>query len=345
MDGMHPQADFIQEGATDLVLYRDNRKLFRGRLGSTQDTLGSPNSGGGGGTDPDVHTVQFSAVDYRAMLGYRIVPDPGWPFTNLDQCFLAYWMIYASQTRGGPEGGPADWGIRLGRYATSVQRTLTESAGTYIGQAINDISNMDGGFDWEIDANLLFNTWAIPSGNIDQAGRGHNIGQVLTYGDNVMSALRSRDVTSYANALRFAGAGALVSNFDIVSAGYATVWPPEGRWEVQDSNTNLTDQASCDNAAKGDLQTRMQRAPSYALTLTHGWWNPDVIWLGDIVAVNIQHGRLNESYSGRVSQIDVYVGDEADEETVVVSVGKRMGSLLRTVPGNSKKMEQIAKRV
>jgi hypothetical protein len=69
------------------------------------------------------------------------------------------------------------------------------------------------------------------------------------------------------------------------------------------------------------------------------------MWLGDIVQVNVNHGRLNESFDGRISEVDVYIGDEANEETIAATVGRRMGTLLRTLPAGQKKMEQIAKHV
>jgi hypothetical protein len=167
----------------------------------------------------------------------------------------------------------------------------------------------------------------------------------LTYGDNVMAALRAIDTTQYANAVRYAGAGSLVSNVDVVSAGISPTWPTEGQWQAVDSNTNITDQLSLNAAALGDLTFRSELTPSYSLTLTHGWWNPNLLWLGDNITVNINHGRLSESLVTRVAEIDLYLGDNANEETIVVVTGRRQGSVLRTVPRTEKTIQQIAKRV
>jgi hypothetical protein len=117
------------------------------------------------------------------------------------------------------------------------------------------------------------------------------------------------------------------------------------RWEAIDSNTNLMDQASNDAAALGDLVLRAAAIPAYTLTLTPGWWNPGILWLGDLVNVIVVHGRLNENFIGRVSEVDVYLGDDAGEETVVVTVGPLLGSLLTRVRATERKMMQIAKRV
>jgi hypothetical protein len=348
MDGMDPQADMIDEGFSDLQLYRDTQLMFRGRFGSSQDTLGSPNAGGGGGTDPDSHTVGFSAIDYRGMLGYRLAPDSPWgPWNNWDQGQYAWSLIELTQGLwpGLPMPG-GDWGITQGIWTPSTVRTMPViSPGTLIEQAINDVSNMNAGFDWEIDANLKFNIWPVPSeGIFSQLGRGQDVNVQLTYGDNVMSALRSLDTTQYANIIRYAGAGTLVSNQDVVSLGLVTQFGPEGRWMSEQSNTNIADQPSLDAIAIGQLIFMFSMTPSYSLTLTHGWWDPSQIWLGDIVTVNIEHGRLSESFDARVSEIDLYVGDAADEETIVITVGRRMGTLLRRLPTTEKKLEQIAKR-
>jgi hypothetical protein len=349
MDAMDPQAAMVDEGFTDLKIYRDTVLRFRGRIGPSQDTLGSPGGGGGGG-DPDVHTVQFSAIDYRGMLGYRFVPDtPVWgPWPSWDQAQVAWNLIQLTQGTdpNWPRPG-GNWGITLGIWTPSIDRTIPSfSAGTIIEGAINQLAEVDQGFEWEIDPNLNFNTWPIPAGGIlNQLGRGQSVGVQLTYGDNVMAAQRTLDLTQYANVIRYAGAGTLFSNIDIISAGIAGAFGVEGRWESEQSNTNITDQPSLDASALGRLIFMYSMTPAYTLSLTHGWWDPTQIWLGDIVQINMDHGRLSESFDGRVSEIDIYIGDAANEETVVVSVGRRVGTMLRRLPNESKKMEQIAKRV
>jgi hypothetical protein len=342
MDAMDPQAAMMNEGFTDLMLYRDTRLMYRGRIGSSQDTLGSPNTGGGSG-DPDTHTVQFSAIDYRGMLGFRLIPDsPAWgPWNNEDQGQIAWNLIQRTQAQPG-----GDWGITHGLWTPSVQRTLPiGDPGSLVEGAINQIAEVDAGFEWEVDPTLKFNIWPIPSQGIyNQLGRGQNIGMQLTYGDNVMAALRSLDTTQYANVVRYAGAGSLVSNQNIVSMGLAPQFGTEGRWETEQSDTNVTTQPMLDIAARVRLVFAYSMTPSYSMTLTHGWWDPTQIWLGDIVTLNMQHGRLGETFSARVSEIDLYQGDNASEETIVITVGRRMGSLLRRLPTQEKKLEQIAKR-
>jgi hypothetical protein len=347
MNAMDDQADAIVELQTDCILYRDTQLLYRGRFGSSSDTLGSPGGQAAGG-EPDAHTVQFSAIDYRGMLAFRIIPDPDTIYTGMAQEDIAWTMINTSETRL-----PGAFGVTRGTGLPSVQRTYTATAGSLVGDNINAVSQLDAGFDWAIDPTLKFNTWPIPSqGVYNQLGRGNAQGMTLVYGDNVMAAQRTRDATKYANLIRYTGgtpSGAntpLVSTVNIASNPmYEANFNLRSRWEAIDSNTNLMDQASNDAAALGDLVLRAAAIPAYTLTLTPGWWNPGILWLGDLVNVIVVHGRLNENFIGRVSEVDVYLGDDAGEETVVVTVGPLLGSLLTRVRTTERKMMQIAKRV
>jgi hypothetical protein len=346
MNAMDDQAGMIDELDTDCIAYRNAELLYRGRFGATNDTLGSPGGLAAGG-EPDAHTVQFSAVDYRGMLAYRIQTDPDVVYTSLDQSTIAWNMISTSETRL-----PGAFGITRGVTPTSVARTYTSTAGSIIGGNVEALATLDAGFDWNIDANLRFNTWPIPSlGIYNQLGRGNATGMTLVYGDNVMAAQRTLDATKYANLIRYTGGQptsgtTLVSYVDIATNHlYENSFTIRGRWEAIDSNTNLMTQATNDAAALGDLVIRAAAIPSYTLTLTMGWWNPDILWLGDIVNVIINHGRLDENFTGRVSEIDVYLGDDAGEENVIVTVGPRMGSLLRRISTEEKKHLQIAKKL
>jgi hypothetical protein len=351
MNAMDDQASMVDELDTDCLLYRDKELLYRGRFGATTDTLGSPGGLAAGG-EPGQHTVLFSAVDYRGMLAYRIVPDPDVVYTNVDQSTIAWDMISASETRL-----PGAFGITQGATPASVQRTFTATAGSIVGANVDAISQLDAGFDWNIDSQLRFNTWPVPSkGAYNELGRGNAQGITLVYGDNVMAAQRTLDATKYANLIRYTGGTptdtsgntlpALVSNVNIVTnALYEESFTIRGRWEAIDSDTNIMDQSTNDAAALGDLVIRAAGIPAYTLTLTMGWWDPDILWLGDLVNVIINHGRIDENFIGRVSEIDIYLGDDADEESVIVTVGPRMGSLLRRISTEERKHLQIAKKV
>jgi hypothetical protein len=351
MDAMDPQAEMVIESETDLMLWRDEKLMYRGRFGATTDTLGSPMGSAAGG-EPDQHTVQFSAADYRGMLGYRFVADPSptnlgnTVYTNMDQGQIAWSMINTAESRAA-----GAFGITQGLVPASVARTYTATAGSLVGQDITDIGNMDQGFDWEIDPYLKFNMWPIPSlGRLTKNGRGSSQGMTLVYGDNVMACQRSFDATQYANYLRYTGgtpsgaANPLTAYSDIVSADlYEATFALRGRWEGIDSNTNLMEQASVTAAALDDLVVKAAAVPAYQLSLTPGWWDPSQLWLGDIVRVIIDHGRLTDDLTGRVTEIDIFIDDDAGGETAIVTVGPRIGSILRRMISDRNKLNQMAK--
>jgi hypothetical protein len=327
MNGRDPQALFPVETLTDIVAFRDNVRLYRGRLGSSQDSL-----------DEDTHTVQFSAIDYRGMLGRRLVPANGLTYTSTDQATIAWNLINAAQS-----GAGGNWNLTRGIWRPSVSRTYAVAGGALMDASVNNLSNLDQGFDWEIDANLEFNMWPLPSMNIYMGlGRGSNKGGVLTYGDNVQHAARTTYSTNYANVVRYSGSNTVgATTVDIVSeAMYGGDFGTAGRWETQEGNTDLVSLANLNAMALAELTRTGILLPSYQLTLTDGWWDPTQIWLGDIVQVNVVSGRLDDHYSARVIQIDIYINDLANKETVVVTVGTTTGNLLGRIVKNEKILYQ-----
>jgi hypothetical protein len=323
MNGRDPQALWVLETSTDIVAIRNGHMMYRGRLGSSSDSM-----------DENTHSVSFSAIDYRGMLSRRMVPGGGLTYTNVDQATIAWNLVTAAQS-----GAGGNWNITRGVWTPSVNRTLTAAGGAYIDATINDLSNLDNGFDWEINAHLALNVWPVPTKNIYTGlGRGQSIGMNLTYGDNVQHAARTTYTTNFANVVRYSGSntvGAVTK--DIVSeAIYSASFGTQGRWETQEGNTDITSSANLDAMALAELTRTGILLPAYQLTLTKGWWDPTQLFLGDIVQVNVKSGRLNDHYQARVSQIDVYINDTSNTETVVVTVGTQVGNLLNRIVQNEK---------
>lgn len=323
MDGRDPNALLPVETTTDIVALRNNHKIYRGRLGSSQDSL-----------DENTHSVQFSGIDYRGMLGRRLIPEGGLSYATTDQATIAQGLITAAQANPG-----GAWGITNGISTPSVARSISFAAGAYIDASMNDLSNLDNGFDWEIDANLKFNMWPVPPKNIYTGlGRGASQSGVLTYGDNVQHAARTINSTDFANVVRYSGSNTTgATTTDIVAAAiYSGAFGVAGRWETQEANTDLTSLASLQAMALAELTRTAILLPSYQLTLTQGWWSPTTMWLGDLVQVNVVSGRLNDHFQARINQIDVYVDDTSSKETVVVTVGTTTGNLLARIVANEK---------
>jgi hypothetical protein len=330
INGRDPQAELLQETTSDLIVYREPKKIFRGRMGTTSDTI-----------DQDSHDVQWSAQDYRGMLSRRIVPEGGLTYTNVDQSTIAWNLINASQAQTG-----GNWGITRGMWTPSVNRTAAYVAGTYLDQAITDLSNLDAGFDYEIDANLMFKTWPVPSTALYTGlGRGQNIGMVLTYGDNVRHVYRTIDTTQFSNVIRLSGSsttGSVLTSVDVVGL-YTGNFGQAGRWETQLANSDITDVTRLTAAALAALTEQALLIPSFQLTLTNGWWDPDQLWLGDIVRVVLHSGRLVDDWTARVIQISVTLGDDSNEENVVITVGTLIGNLLKRIQAQETSINKVTR--
>jgi microcystin-dependent protein len=286
--GTHPDARLVSELATDLLVYRNGRKLFRGRVGTSADTLSA-----------DTHTVQFSAVDYRGMLDRRILwSDSRLSFRGVDQGQIAWAMIADTQSRPG-----GNFGIVQGAgTVTGVVRDRDYAPGKKIGEAIGELGDVIGGFDWEIDANLAFNVF--------YPARGQSTGIPLVYGQQIAGATRQVTSTGFNTALRYQGDPAATTAVEITDAAFG----PAGRWEAAVGNPDLKLQSSVQSTAQGDLAVSDQLVPNYQATLLEGWWDPGSLWLGDTVNLYIQSGRLNVTGDAfRVVGINIGYSDDGGE--------------------------------
>lgn len=304
LNGTHPQALLITETETDLIVFSADAAgpplaRFRGRFGSSSDSI-----------SPASFITQFNAVDYRGFLDRRILwPGSTETFTAEDQADIAWQLIADSQAQTGGE-----LGITRGDFPeTGVLRTINFAEGAVLSQLIGpQLADLSNGFDWEIDAQLRFNVF-YPQ-------RGSSGGQVLDYGGRVNGVTRTLDTSSFANAVRYSGADADASGAPLPAALEVGAIGPAGRWEKQTGDTSILDAPTLAAAAEAELARDIEVDASYELTLTPGWWTPDILWLGDTVQVVIKKGRLDVSALQRVSQIAVTIGDDGGE-TVVVTVG------------------------
>jgi microcystin-dependent protein len=299
--GTHPDATLVSELASDLLVYRNGVKLFRGRVGTSSDTLSA-----------DTHTVAFSAIDYRGMLDRRILwSDSPLSFRGVDQGQIAWAMIADTQRRTG-----GDLGITQGLgTATGVVRDRDYTPGKKIGEAVTELGDVIGGFDWEIDANLAFNVF--------YPHRGRSTGIPLVYGSQIASATRQVTSTNYNNALRYQGDPAATTAVEIAD----TIFGPTGRWEAAIGNPDLKLQTSVQSTAQGDLGASDTLIPNYQAALLEGWWDPTALWLGDIANLYIASGRLNVT-GDAVQVVGFHIAySDNGGEAVTVDLGVPAASL------------------
>lgn len=281
--GNDPVAADIEELLTDLLVYRDRRLVFRGRIGPTADTL-----------DGTTHTVQVNAVDYRGLLERRIV----WAsvsYASLDQADIAWDLIDTSQALDG-----GDVGIYRGSGdTTGVVRDRNYEAGKRIGEALQQLGQVSNGFEWEIDASLGFNVFYPTRGSVRDF--------VVEYGATVQALTRNVDPGRYANAVRYAGDD---TTTPVTAEADDIATRPEGRFDVALGDTEISVQQTVADHAETQLNARGSIVPSYTFQLRPGVWDgPDELWVGDTTRVVIQSGRLNVNTLDRIEELTVNVGD------------------------------------
>lgn len=294
IDGRHEQAVMLDERRTDLIVYRDRDKLFRGRTGASQDQAG-----------PARHTAApVTAVDYRGVLNSRLLYT-ALTFTGQDQSAIAWALIGDTQAR---PGGNLNITRGLGQ-TTGVLRDRTYAAGKSVGEALSQLAEVANGYDWDITPDLAF--------DVHYPQRGTDRGVVLDYGGTVSSF--SRTPGQYANAVRVSGDELLAPVVREV-ADIAT--RPEGRIEAQFGYPDVTQAATLAQKADYLLATLSAAEPSYTVTLKPGGWDgPGSLWLGDPVLLVIRSGRLDEVSTRRVVEVDIDIDDNG-AETVHVSLGE-----------------------
>jgi hypothetical protein len=298
LDGRHEQAAGITELVTDIWAYRDRELLHRGRVGATTDQV-----------TEDAHLTTFNAPDYRALLDRRWIDDADkLSYVAEDQASIAWQIIQATQARPG-----GDLQITRGDgQTTGYLRDRLLTPGKYIGETLSQLGDVDSGFEWEVDAQLRFNTFT------PQRGRGAVA--VLDYGGAVASFTRAVTPADFANVVRATADADPRAPEVRTAADIAT--RPEGRWETDRGFPDILEQSTL--AAKADflLADAATLRPSYTLTLAPGRYpGPDKLWLGDTCIVSVRSGRLDEHDAQRVMEI-VFEPTEDGDEVVRITVGR-----------------------
>lgn len=330
LDGRHPQASALEELTTDVhVLWTPDegptQVLARGRVGDTSDDLSETE-----------HSVGFTVLDYRAVLGRRRLYNSSTKsWTGTDQAEIAWQLIQQTQTRAG--GG---LGISKGiGNPTGVNRDRTYEVGDSIGERIQELSEVIGGFDWDITpasaSALHLDVW------YPQRGQDRTV--VLEYGGLLSTARREVNTSEYGNALRYTGKtdGGLTAQ-ELEAADIATT--TAGRWDLVFGDDGLVTQSTLNDRAAWQLAESQVIRPAYTLTLRAGAWaGPDHIWLGDTVRLIIKSGRIDVDTSLRVYEIGIALGDDG-AETVEITVGAPRPNYRKRATAVEKRLKNLERR-
>jgi hypothetical protein len=295
INGEHPTALFISEFDTDILVFRGPEPVFRGTVGAVVD------SGDGTG-----YYLRVNAADYRSRLDRRVLKAPV-TFTGQDDTDIVASLIATAQ---GEANG--DMGITVVPDGSPVARTVTFPAGESVWDAIDLLSSLDGGFDWDVLPDLTLQTFRP---------RGQNRGRVLDYGGALKAFSVSGDPSAFANVVRVSGTGLtaqVVSDFALVPRRFETQvgLPLVGDQQVLD---DFADQALVDKLGNWQTWELVLRQSNAA----QAWGGLTDIGLGDVVRVVVRAGRLDVNELQRVEQITVAVDEDGREDVTLSSRGRR----------------------
>lgn len=298
LDGRDPEALFIEELLTDVVALRDSTRMARARVVGTQDSI-----------TQNAHTVSVTCADYRSVLARRLLfagdaeltgfatPNPA-----VEQVDIAWSLINRTQSRL-----QGNFGITNGSLATGVTRNRTYEQGASIGGLLDNLGRVDNGYEWEIDADLVFRTYYPQRGSAN--------GFLLDLGGSVSSCTRAVTSSNFANAVRVNGAD---GSSPVTATGTVGT---EGRWEAQIGDTNISESATITARAQYELDSRGTIVPSYSLGLNSELWTgPSDLWLGDTARLILNSGRLAVDTDVRVLAMDFDL-DADGYESVRATVG------------------------
>lgn len=316
IDGRHPQADAIAELSTDVhLLFSDakgTRILDRCRVGPTRDEI-----------TEDEHRVEVTCLDYRAVLrdGRILYSTDTLTYESTDQAEIAWGLLDTTQQQpGGSLGIAKAWS---GINPTGIDRDRTYEAGDSVGQRIQELSEVEDGFDWDITpvsaSGLRLDLW--------YPARGASRGVILILGGLVAAVQREVDTSTYANAIRYTGAqgddetpGPDPREIAAPQLDQPGAWP-QGRWDAVFGDDGLTTQAALNARAAWQLAESQAIRPVYTVRLRRGGWQgPDHIWLGDTVRLIVPSGRLQVDTQLRVHEVQLDI-DEDGGETATLTLG------------------------
>lgn len=294
IDLEHPHSLFVEEMITDVVASADGVDIARFRVGPANDSVGQSQG-----------TVSFQCADYREVLRRRMLKAADTlAYSGVDQAAIAMGLIDDVQARTN-----GDYGIVAGVGSTTgVNRTRNFKQGQFVGKEIDDMSNVSGGFDWDINSAMELDVY-YPQ-------RGANNGAFLEFGKAVESFTRTRTTQSFANDLVVTASND-TAPVEVASATVTT--DPMGRWDDTVSYPDISEQATLDDRADFEIDAASKISPKYNVRLKQGFWRgPSHIGLGDTVRLFVRYGRIQDDVLMRVYEIVVSPLDDGEED---VSMG------------------------
>lgn len=198
-----------------------------------------------------------------------------------------------------------------GLIAATKIRSRTYPAGTNIGEAVVNLTNVLDGFDfyeqWVDDPtqpSTMAQLVVVPSQGSD------NPGARFEYGPTTLANVRSlqRDTQLPENTIFVIGANGLTSTYSD-AASVAQYGKRYGKYEFPD----VSDQGTLDDKARGLMRSRPVKTLRFAYDPALGPAPFDDFNLGDTVRFFARRGALNENASVRVNAFSVMIDDNGNE--------------------------------
>jgi hypothetical protein len=352
LDGHSPSAALLTELATDVVAFRWHEPtgrdvpVFRGLIDHSEDQLSEQSA-----------VVTFTAHDYFAMLTRRTLRgSANYVITQTDQDQIVYNLMASAVPSAFSPGSflplatvirNPDGSSRMGYSGQLRDRTYVP--GAVIGNAIDDLAKVQGGFDYDVAPGGPSNSWDSLRIFYPQQGITRT-DTMLMYGANVSSLTRTVSSTDYANLVRVIGnkgsadpnAAQLYSEQWNTDSNNITI-TPVGLWMAVENASDVSVQTTLDEKANGDLAIQAVLSPSYTVKLRAGAYTYGMVNMGDVVPLVIQEGRLNVNTSVRVVGISYDIGDDGQED-VELTVGRPPATLAKLLTGAARNIDQLARR-
>jgi len=318
LDGTTPASLVIEELSTDLHVFSDGRRRFRGRVAPSADTL----------TKDGGHQTTFTAWDTRGILGRHQV----WPHFRQRFVSVPAGQVLRSiigDTQAMPNG---DLGIRFPTdHPDGPLVTVTFKPGQPIRSCVDQVITAVPGAAWDVDGDDLFRWWP--------AGRGTRRDLILEHGRNAVFS-RTFNPADYGNAARYGADTEATAQYR---------WNPDdmaraGRWEISEGDPTETSAPSAAARADAAFAAASVATPAYTATLDPDVWTPGRLGLGDQVRIIVRSGRLDVDTEAVVHEIAASWNADTNEPTVAITFDRPRPSDIRDRARDRRRLRTLERR-
>jgi hypothetical protein len=353
LDSARPEAALISELQTEVVAWRwreDNGQdwpMFAGPVCQAQDQLSE-----------QANTVTFTCHDYLALLARRIYTSPApWTFSAVDQDSIANQLVgYAANPVTGTgnsllPGGylpvvmhPVD-PTGNNRAYSGVARDRTYYGSSIIGDLLDQLAKVQGGFDYDMHFAAGFARDVI---RVFYPYQGQaRTSPVLLYGSTISALSRTVNSADYGNFWRVLGNNG--SSDPNAAQLYGEAYNSDatatqtGLWMSAANAADVNQQNTLTQQAQGDLDLAGVLTPVYTLTLRPGTYQFGLFDMGDVLPLIVLAGRLNVNTTVRVLGISFDIGDDGQED-VILTVGRPAVTLPQLLAANNRDVNALNRR-